>query len=387
MQDELKQASGAPEQPYPAVIHSLTSLRFLAAAWVVFYHFKEFFRGTPLEHSNFTTYGFLGVDFFFVLSGFVLAHVYLPKIRQGRFEYWNFLVRRVGRVYPLHVLTLVFTLAVAVIAAKTGVTYTVWDLGAWMALPKGEILRGLFTHVTLIHAWGSTDGLLFNLPSWSISAEWFAYLLLPVFVLVMRPLLGRPLLLLGASLALLVALDAVMLIGAKVELLRATWNLGALRITPSFAIGIALYRFGERYSLGAKAALPAFFAAFAALVATIALGAPFSVIVLLLAAIVFLCSDAERHGGLRPLQHAFPVLLGEVSYSVYLWHFPLGVLAFDTLLAGRGTVSVPLALGMITAVLAGVTFVSWVSYRLVEIPARKAIIAAGDRLAQPAGFA
>jgi peptidoglycan/LPS O-acetylase OafA/YrhL len=373
--------------PYPAVIHSLTSLRFVAAAWVVVFHFKEYFKGTALNTSPFATYGFLGVDFFFVLSGFVLAHVYLPKLRAGRFDYWNFLVRRVGRVYPLHVLTLVVTLALSIIAAKAGVSYTRWDLGAWMTLPKGDILRGLFTHLTMIHAWGSTKGLLFNLPSWSISAEWFAYLLFPVFALFMRPLLRWPGVLLGVSVALLLLLNTGMVLTAKTELLRATWNFGAVRIVPEFAIGIALYRFGELYSLGPKGALAGFAAALAGLLAGMWLGAPYVVVVLLLAAVVALCADAERHGGLRAMQRPFPVLLGEISYSVYLWHFPLGVLAFDALLARRGEVGALTGLGLIAAVLAGVTFVSWVSYRLVEIPARKAIIAAGDRLASPAGFA
>jgi peptidoglycan/LPS O-acetylase OafA/YrhL len=373
--------------PYPAVIHSLTSLRFVAAAWVVVFHFKEYFKGTALDTSPFANYGFLGVDFFFVLSGFVLAHVYLPKLRAGRFDYWNFLVRRVGRVYPLHVLTLAVTLALSIIAAKAGVSYTRWDLGAWMTLPKGDILRGLFTHLTMIHAWGSTKGLLFNLPSWSISAEWFAYLLFPVFALFMRPLLRWPGVLLAVSVALLLLLNTGMVLTAKTELLRATWNFGAVRIVPEFAIGIALYRFGELYSLGPKGALAGFAAALAGLLAAMWLGAPYVIVVLLLAAIVALSADAERHGGLRAMQRPFPVLLGEISYSVYLWHFPLGVLAFDALLAGRGNGSALAGLGLIGAVLGGVTFVSWVSYRLVEIPARKAIIAAGDRLASPAGFA
>jgi peptidoglycan/LPS O-acetylase OafA/YrhL len=372
--------------PYPPVIHSLTSLRFFAAAWVVLFHFKEFFPGTSLDASPLANYGFLGVDFFFVLSGFVLAHVYLPKLRAGRFDYWNFLVRRVGRVYPLHVLTLAATIALSIIGARLGVDYTVWNLGEWMTLPKGEILRGLFAHLTMIHAWGSTKALLFNLPSWSISAEWFAYLLFPVFALTARPLLRRPAVLLTVSVLLLTGLSVGMLALAKIDLLRATWNFGALRIVPSFAIGIALWRFGESYSLK-RLALPGFFAAVAGLVGAMLAGAPYLVIVLLLAAIVFLAADAERGGGLMPMQHAFPVLLGEISYSVYLWHFPLGVLAFDALLAGRGAVSGAVGLALIGAVLAGVTFVSWLSYRLVEVPARKAIIAAGDRLASPADFA
>lgn len=372
---------------YPPVIHSLTSLRFVAAAWVVVFHFKEFFKGTALDTSPFANYGFLGVDFFFVLSGFVLAHVYWPKLQAGRFDYWNFLVRRVGRVYPLHVLTLAVTLALSIVAAKVGVIYTEWNLGEWMTLPKGEILRGLFAHLTMIHAWGSTKGLLFNLPSWSISAEWFAYLLFPVFALFMQPLLRWPSVLLAVTVALFLMLLVGMLLVAKIGLLRATWDFGAMRIAPEFAIGIALHRFGESYSLGTRGALIGFAAVLAALIAAMWLGAPNVVIVLLLAAIVPLCADAERHGGLRAMQRPFPVLLGEISYSVYLWHFPLGVLAFDVLLARRGEVGGWAGLGLIGAVLAGVTLVSWLSYRLVEIPARKAIIAAGDRLNSPAGFA
>ncbi|MFO6446939.1 acyltransferase family protein [Erythrobacter sp. NE805] len=386
MHAETQSTERLVSHTYPPVVHSLTSLRFLAAAWVILFHFKEFFRGTGLETAPIAMSGFLGVDFFFVLSGFVLAHVYLPKLRAGRFDYWDFLVRRVGRVYPLHVLTLAATLALSAVAARAGVTYSIWDLGQWMTLPKGEISRGLFAHVTMIHAWGSTNGLIFNLPSWSISAEWFAYLLLPVFVLAMRPLLGRPLTLLAASVALLIAMDVARRVGTGTDLLRSTWNLGTLRILPSFVLGIALWRFGEGITLGRRLALTGFFAALVALVAAVQFGAPLVVIVLLLAAIVFLCADAERHGGLKALQHPFPVLLGEVSYSVYLWHFPLGVLTFDALLAQRGEVGALGGLGLIAVVLAGITFVSWVSYLLVEVPSRKTLIAAGKRLALAESF-
>lgn len=385
MQVDVSSSGSSTRYHYSPVIHSLTSLRFLAAAWVVVFHFKEYFRGTWLHGSPIANYGFLGVDFFFVLSGFVLGHVYLPKLRAGRFDYWNFLVRRVGRVYPLHALTLAATLGLSIVAAKLAVNYTVWDLGDWMTLPKGDILRGLFSHLTMIHAWGSTKGLLFNLPSWSISAEWFAYLLFPVFVLCCRPLLGRPLALLAITVALMIVMSWGMLALVQNDLMRATWNFGTLRIVPSFALGIALWRLGESYSLG-RFALMSFFATIAFLVFAIEVGAPYVVIVLLLAAIVFLSADAERNGGLRLMQHAFPVLLGEISYSVYLWHFPLGVLAFDVLLAGRGEVGGATGLALIAAVLAGVTVVSWLSYRLVEIPARKMIIAAGDRLASPRSF-
>ncbi|WP_299194643.1 acyltransferase [uncultured Erythrobacter sp.] len=369
-------------KPLPTVIHSLTSLRYLAAAWVLFFHFKEFFPETALQQSNLTRYGFLGVDFFFVLSGFVLAHVYLPKIRARRFDYWSFLVRRIGRIYPLHIVTLVFTIGISLIGIALGWNYTLWNLGAWTELESGAIIRALFANLTLIHAWGATPDLLFNLPSWSISAEWFAYLLFPVFVLFFSPLLNRPVLLTALCIVALVGLEAANGVATGNSLLQATWNLGALRIVPTFALGIALYRLGETRSLGARGSPIALAGAVIALIAATLLAAPYVVIVLCLAGIVFLAADMERHGGLALLCQPFPVLLGEISYSVYLWHFPIGVVAFDIMLAGRGDVGSLGGIAMIFGVLAFITLISWISYKFVEVPARAAIIAASQGMVQ-----
>lgn len=362
------------------MIHSLTSLRYLAAAWVLFYHFKEFFPDTALFASNFTRYGFLGVDFFFVLSGFVLAHVYLPKIQGGRFDYWSFLVRRIGRIYPLHVLTLIVTIVISLVGLRLGWSYTVWNLAEWTDLDSGAIIRALFAHMTLIHAWGATDGLVFNLPSWSISAEWFAYLFFPIFVLFMGRLMKWPAVLTGLCIAFFVGLEAAHFVSTGNTLLTATWNIGAIRIIPTFVLGIALHRLSETRSLGEKRALAALIVAFAGLVASVWLAAPYAVIVLLLSAIVFLAADAERHGKLRALRQPFPVLLGEISYSVYLWHFPIGIVAFDVLLANRGEVGSLGGIGLIAAVLAVITLISWASYKWIEVPARAAIIAASRGL-------
>ncbi|MAY20120.1 MAG: acyltransferase [Erythrobacteraceae bacterium] len=366
--------------PLPAVIHSLTSLRFLAAAWVVFFHFKEFFPDTALQESRLAGYGFLGVDFFFVLSGFVLAHVYLPKVREQRFDYWSFLVRRIGRIYPLHVLTLAVTIGLSLVGGALGWQFTIWELVEWGEFDKGQILRGLFANLTLIHAWGATPDLMFNLPSWSISAEWFAYLLFPVFVLSFSRLMRWPLLLALLCIGALVVLDLVNTVATGNSLLQATWNIGAIRIVPTFALGIALYRLAEARTLGARGALIALLLVLAGLIAAILLAAPYVVVVLGLAGIVVLAADTERHGGLKPLQRAFPVLLGEISYSVYLWHFPIGVVAFDVVLAGRGEVGSLGGIAMICGVIGAVTLLSYVSYKLIEVPARAAIIAASSGL-------
>ena len=85
-----------------ANIRPLTSLRFFAAMWVVLFHYwpklDVGFTPTLVEK------GYLGVELFFTLSGFILCHVYLTAFGEGRFRYgdflWNRLARRVSRSTP-----------------------------------------------------------------------------------------------------------------------------------------------------------------------------------------------------------------------------------------------------------------------------------------------
>jgi peptidoglycan/LPS O-acetylase OafA/YrhL len=72
-------------------IPALTSLRYCAAIWVVFYHFSHFTDAVALQEFPLITSGYLGVDFFFILSGFVLTHVYQPQMT------WN---AGILRIFP-----------------------------------------------------------------------------------------------------------------------------------------------------------------------------------------------------------------------------------------------------------------------------------------------
>ena len=94
----------------------LTAARGFAAFAVVFYHIDAYLNGA-LSGAGlaFIQRGALGVDFFFILSGFILAHVYGADMRAGTFAAWPYLARRFARIYPLHLVTL---LAVAVLYAN-----------------------------------------------------------------------------------------------------------------------------------------------------------------------------------------------------------------------------------------------------------------------------
>jgi acyltransferase len=102
-------SSRIPQRPSNGNIPALTGLRGVAAVWVMLYHM---FTGRDIPVVEF---GYVGVDIFFVLSGFVLAHVYLrdPGLTTGE-GYLRFLGVRLARVYPLHVLTLVCLLLITI---------------------------------------------------------------------------------------------------------------------------------------------------------------------------------------------------------------------------------------------------------------------------------
>src|SRR5580700_567280 len=96
-----QRSSGSPEQ-----LASLTPLRGIAALWVVIFHFCWYFPAVHPERYTGAVYkGYLAVDMFFVLSGFVITHVYKEGFARrvtGR-RYRDFLKARVARIYPLHI--------------------------------------------------------------------------------------------------------------------------------------------------------------------------------------------------------------------------------------------------------------------------------------------
>ena len=96
---------------------SLTPLRGIAALWVVLFHFCRYFPAVHPERYTGAVYkGYLAVDLFFVLSGFVITHVYQEGFARAvtGWRYRNFLVARVARVYPLHLAVLLPFVATAI---------------------------------------------------------------------------------------------------------------------------------------------------------------------------------------------------------------------------------------------------------------------------------
>lgn len=299
---------------FPRALPALTSVRFLLALGVVLFHLRlntdlPADLGTGLiERAR------LGVDVFFILSGFVLAHVYGPQVEAGRYSHRRFLIARIARIYPAHVAVLMLVVSMAAAA---------WLLGE-RPDPESYSLGGLVATVLLIHAWFPTAGVNeWNGPSWSLSAEWAAYLIFPVFAWAGWKLTKHPLLLIGIAVLSFAGLDGLYRALSGDILTHAEFNLGVLRIAPEFLYGIGLYQLGRRLKPRRAVALTAAIASSVLLLTLMHVSADERLIVAsagLMVLALALLSGAGADSWTRS-----PALLeaGEASYALYLLHLPL----------------------------------------------------------------
>ncbi len=337
----------------------LTALRFFAAAWVVLFAFwpRLDVGFTPMLVSK----GYLGVEVFFILSGFILSHVYLPATEEGRFRYGPFLWARLARIYPLHLICLAAIGALGVAAVMVG---RVID-------PNILNLPSLAPNLLLMHAWGLAPVSGWNHPSWSISAEWFAYLSFPAFAWAAIKLRRRPELAVALALALVFVLNAVFLRLAGFPLTRATIAWGALRIVPCFAYGCALYlvwRSGAVQSRTAALVGALFFGA--AMVFGAQAGAPDPVLVAVGGGLILFLASLSSTGS-KALSHPVLVYLGEISYSIYMVHALWDLIFANGAAAALHLDAKRLPLGLWLMLVAGVVPLAAASYHLVERPARE----------------
>ena len=352
--------------PTPPDLRALTPLRFLAALWVVLY--------TAWPHLDVTwvpvavTKGYLGVETFFILSGFILSHVYLEAAGEKRFRYGGFLWARIARVYPLHLVTLFGMIGLGIAATIAGLSID-GSLNDWRALPA---------HLTMTHAWGLAPLSAFNHPSWSISAEWFAYLSFPAFAFIAWRLRNRPVLATVLAAAFALGLYGVFEPLAGYALTEATFRWGMLRIVPCFALGCALYLVHRRGPVP-HAGLVALVSGVAVL-ASASLGL-WDAITVLAAGGLILGLGALDNARAGVLGSKAGVYLGEISYSIYMVCAP--VLLLTTNVAARLTGADDKRFHIIVwlALVAAIPVAAMITYHLVERPARKALRGMADRRA------
>ncbi|MEB3050251.1 acyltransferase [Mycolicibacter sp. MYC123] len=165
-------------------IKALTGLRIIAAVWVVLFHFRPLLRLASPAFADamapILDRGAQGVDLFFILSGFVLTWNYLERMGESfsARATVHFLWLRLARVWPIYLVTLHLALVWVIFTLHVGHVPTE-DLSRLTAI-------SYVRQVLLVQLWFEPffDGSSWDGPAWSISAEWLAYLLFGVLILV-----------------------------------------------------------------------------------------------------------------------------------------------------------------------------------------------------------
>jgi peptidoglycan/LPS O-acetylase OafA/YrhL len=370
---------------------SLTPLRGIASLWVVLYHYGVWYFPSmnPGRHTALLNKGYLAVDLFFMLSGFVMTHVYHGTF-SGRVRlrsYWKFLWARIARLYPLHlaVLGLFVAMALAVYAGQHAAGIPVTGIPMWGARSVMALTANLFM-LQGLHA----STLSWNYAAWSISLEFMAYLVFPfVLMLVWR---------IGARAQGMLALGLFAVLAGLAWMTRDDFNqwdgpTTLLRCLPEFLLGTLLYR---AYRSPACAALLSRDAAaltlLAALLLTLHAKGPDLLAVVLFAAL--LTALVSNRGRVETWLNCSPLVwLGEISYALYLIHGLVQHATSEVLTLGlhihdRHQLSSNSSLAMLALMLGASLLLAAVCCRWIEKPAQRylrgALARPGDRAAPAA---
>lgn len=355
---------------------SLDAWRGVCALLVAFYHYI-FALPNGLRDVSFLHNSYLFVDFFFVLSGFVIFHAYRNRIDDD-IGALTFAIRRFGRVWPAHMTVLAgFAIILAIVAElphPNNLSITS-DQGDYS-------VRGFMLQVALLNAVGLQGMTTWNGPAWSIGAEFYTYLVFACVVLLWR----RWLVIVSIVLSLLAL--AVILWRAPAYM-SSTWDYGLFRCTAGFFAGGVAYHVHERCrAVPLKFATVAEIASLAVVVLLIvnaghnpdavsvrSLAAPlvFAVVVLIFARERGFISHLLKLAPFRPV--------ARYSYSIYITHqLVLVSVVYLAWFTGMRERSAPLQqfgmfqswpTGLLPVVfLAALLLISATSYRFVEVPSR-----------------
>ncbi|MCW2224049.1 peptidoglycan/LPS O-acetylase OafA/YrhL [Bradyrhizobium japonicum] len=229
---------GQPSQADSRHFLPLDSLRGIAAVCVVVHHFVTSERFTDLfPHKSFLDVplfqnGWPFVDLFFVLSGIVITLNYAEK-RFRSFAFREFFVRRLARIYPMHFATLLLYVLFRLI--KLGFI-AVGVLHARTTAIESDTLYSFSINLLLLHALGFANTLSWNAPSWSISAEFYTYILFGVVLFYARSRQSIRVFYL-ISLVLIAASALLVIFGMHKTTLEFHYDFGIFRCVIGFFLG------------------------------------------------------------------------------------------------------------------------------------------------------
>lgn len=299
----------------PARLDVLTALRGLAAWWVVGFHFRDSLEiGGHSLLTDFLSPGYLAVDFFFILSGLVIFLGYHRIFEENGLKASSiFFVRRLARIYPLYILILF-----AYLANPVALRYFSASGVIGPRYEENYFLASIF----MVQNWGFFDRLEWNIPAWSISTEWAAYLLFPfLLALVGRfcsGVLGHLVPTIGCALVL-----ALLFFGlGSASIGDDIGRLGLPRCLLEFSMGVI----GGHLLFKHRLFVDAHSLWFGSVAAVTLIGGwhfmmpdyVYVPVAFFLAILAFASSTMQK---MPVLSSAALVYLGEISYSTYLVHY------------------------------------------------------------------
>ncbi len=303
-------------QPTHQYLSNLTPLRGIAALWVFVFHFEG-----VLVHfispgsTQLIAKGYLMVDLFFIMSGFIMCHVYQKSFEAGPTarNFKRFIVARFARIYPLHLFVLI-VLILWVARVGVGDLAMIYDPAA---IP---------TNLLLIHSFGIHKVFTWNVPSWSISAEWWAYMVFPflVFFLYQKKKLAAAALLLFVIISYIALMfwlprkdpfDPAAIVPHNLDI---SFDYGFLRGLAGFVAGMLVYKiydaglFRNIFQKDWTALLVILITLFCL---HIGINDGFYVILFVLVIYTFACNKENVY---KICNNRLAQYLGKISYSIYL---------------------------------------------------------------------
>ena len=370
-------------------LHNLTALRGIAALLVVVLHFDFMMVSIiPKGTTAILDKLYLMVDLFFILSGFVMSYVYASTFseRVALRSYTRFLWLRLARIYPLHLATLFAEIGLFLIFKLSG-KFDLLHFTAQYMWRLDAILPNLF----FLQAVGFHDFVTWNSPAWSLSAEWWSYTIFPaLFFLAWRyrrlawvilPLIAWG----GWCLCEFIFATKEPFLQwpapADKRSLNVIWHYGALRGIFGFVAGMFVYRLYEKRFLQRLLGNSLAFLGLTALALTWMHIEGLETITVSIYATIILSAAYGSPLINRVLQCKPLQLLGDWSFSIYLWHLVLfkavkGWYVFQSSEPTK-THMLPLdishwhaTLAMLFAMVV-VLIVGWLSFTYIEKPCRE----------------
>lgn len=349
-------SSTVPALPVLSRDGPLDALRFLAALFIVLYHVAERAPVSLFSLSPAFGRGYLATDFFLMLSGYVLARTYGPRVLGAEVDTFTFLKRRVQRIWPAHLVMLgafvaFFVGALAIGLAPQNPQWFAWD----------QLLPQIF----LVQAWFMPGTSGWNMPTWTLSALIAAYALFPM---VWRKVAAtkRPLQVLAMGVCAWVAVDFAALMIFDIPSYQLPLRFGLIRGVPLFMIGLLVARLPVT-ALARRQALPLALATLAIVIGIQGLGNfdHFS-----LALLAFLIYAA---GASKPRAWRWAGAAGKLSFSLFLTNTLTATVWFGLVRMAETKLDLPTAAQWALWAMAvpAAIVVAWMFERMVDAPLQR----------------